>query len=62
MAVQPLIVLVISTSAGPTRDLEPESGDLIALAQLTFIAARERGMNSDDASKHTAKVANVDPL
>ena len=42
-----------------SRDLERESSDLIALAESTYRAARDAGMNKGDASRHTAKVVNV---
>ena len=42
-----------------SRDLERESGDLIALAKSTYLAARAAGMRKGDASKHTAKIVNV---
>ena len=42
-----------------SRDLERESGDLIALAKSTYLDARAAGMNKGDASKHTAKIVNV---
>ena len=42
-----------------SRDLERESSDLIALAESTYRAARDDGMNKGQASKHTAKVVNV---
>ena len=42
-----------------SRDLERESGDVVALAESTYRAARGDGMNKGDASKHTAKIINV---
>ena len=42
-----------------SRDLERESSDVIALAESTYRAAREDGMNKGGASKHTAKIINV---
>ena len=42
-----------------SRDLERESSDLVALAESTYRADRDAGMNKGDASKHTAKIINV---
>ena len=42
-----------------SRDLERESGAVIALAKSTYRDARDTGMNKGNASKHTAKIVNV---